>query len=81
MGMPEVDLLWVVLLVGALALFAKLLDKALEWLIIHTTRDPRKVNVLDLAVEDYILRLLAENRQLRELLKLREKDWEELRKA
>jgi hypothetical protein len=81
MGMPEVDLLWVVLLVGALLLFAKLLDKGLEWLINNTTRDPRKVNVLDLAVEDYILRLFAENRQLRELLKLREKDWEELRKA
>jgi hypothetical protein len=81
MGMPEVDLLWVVLLVGALLLFAKLLDKGLEWLINNTTRDPRKVNVLDLAVEDYILRLLAENRQLRELLKLREKDWEEMRKA
>lgn len=79
--MPEVDLLWVVLVVGALLLFAKLLDKALEWLINNTTREPRKVNVLDLAVEDYILRLLAENRQLRELLKLREKDWEEMRKA
>jgi hypothetical protein len=79
--MPEVDLLWVVLVVGALLLFAKLLDKGLEWLINNTTRDSRKVNVLDLAVEDYILRLLAENRQLRELLKLREKDWEEMRKA
>lgn len=79
--MPEVDLLWVVLVVGALLLFAKLLDKAFKWVIDHHTVESRKVNVLDLAVEDYILRLLAENRQLRELLKLREKDWEEMRKA
>lgn len=79
--MPEFDPLWIVFVVGALLLFAKLLDKGLEWLINNTTRDSRKVNVLDLAVEDYILRLLAENRQLRELLKLREKDWEEMRKA
>lgn len=79
--MLEFNPFWVVFVAVALWLFAKLLDKGLEWLINNTTRDSRKVNVLDLAVEDYILRLLAENRQLQELLKLREKDWEEMRKA
>lgn len=51
----------------------------LKWLQTRTTNGNRKGNLLDLTIEEYLLRLLVENRQLRELLHLREKDWEKKR--
>ena len=59
--------------------FAAFLVWFVKWLAKKTTTQYPKVNLLDLTVEEYILRLLVENRQFRELLHLREKDWEKER--
>lgn len=71
------------LLLAGLLLAGLPLAGLLAWFLreiqIGTTVDKRKVNLLDLTVEEYILRLLVEKRQLRELLDLREKDWDKKR--
>lgn len=75
--MPETLLLAGLLLAGLpLAGFLAWLLREIQ---IGTTVDKRKVDLLDLTVEEYILRLLVEKRQLRELLNLREKDWDKKR--
>lgn len=71
------------LLLAGLLLAGLPLVGFLAWLLreiqTRTTVDKRKANLLDLTVEEYILRLLVEKRQLRELLNLREKDWDKKR--
>lgn len=71
------------LLLAGLLLAGLPLARFLAWLLREiqtgTTVDKRKVDLLDLTVEEYILRLLVEKRQLRELLNLREKDWDKKR--
>ena len=61
----------VVPIVGILVWFLKRLQ-------IETATKTPEVNILDLTVKEFILTLMVENRQLRELLNLREKDWEKM---
>lgn len=50
----------------------------LKWLERTATKGSPKANILDLTVKEFILTLMVENRQLRELLRLRGKDWEDM---